>query len=102
MPAMPGVCGIKRYAVPADLGDVVERALKTKLPKLVNTPADKHILLLERDQVASSELEIYAEIEKRRSRFPDLKQVDEIWFADTFLLESEEYVNFALVDHRGL
>jgi hypothetical protein len=48
-----------------------------------------------------SGLEVYKEIEKHESRFPDLKRVDEIWIAHSAALESEQYVVFELVDHRG-
>ena len=101
-PDMPGHCRIARYGVPENLGDVVERALKTKLPKLVGTPAGKHILMLERDQMFPSELQIYVEIEKRKSDFPALNYVDEIWIANTVGLETEQYVSLALIDRRGL
>jgi hypothetical protein len=102
LPGEPGECRIARYGVPGDLGNVVERALRMKLPKLVRTRADKHLFLIERDQVIASNLQIYAEIQKQEPNFPALKLVDEIWFADTAALDTEQYVAFALVDQRGL
>jgi hypothetical protein len=102
MPGTPGACRIMRYDAPKNLGDVVERALRMKLPKLVATPANRRILLLERDQIFPSFLEIYAEIEKREAGFADLKQVDTIWFANTAGLETSQFVMFSLIDQRGL
>jgi hypothetical protein len=82
----PGVLLIRRYG-DTRLGEVVEKALKEKLPKLVRTDADKRILLLERDQFTLNEQSIYDEIEQHRAMFPDLAKVDEIWFAETVFYE---------------
>jgi hypothetical protein len=79
---------------------VVEKALKTKIPKLIKTVADRRILLLERDQVDESE--IYREIVRLAKNFPDLAKIDEIWFANTSMLTSEGCVYFTLMDRRGL
>jgi hypothetical protein len=43
---MPGNCLIERQHAPGDIEKVVEKALSTKLPKLVNTAADQRILIL--------------------------------------------------------
>lgn len=48
-PGSAGILLIRRYG-DTHLGEVVEKALREKLPKLVRTEADKRILLLERDQ----------------------------------------------------
>jgi len=95
-----GDCHISRSDIPSDLGIVVEKALKTKIPKLIKTVADRRILLLERDQVDESE--IYREIVRLAQNFPDLAKIDEIWFANTSMLTSEGCVYFALMDGRGL
>ena len=50
--------------MPGDLEAIVEKALRTKIPKLVATTADKRILLLERDQIAFGDSEIYRQIAK--------------------------------------
>ena len=92
---------IRRYGVER-LNEVVEKALKGKLPKLVKTLADKHILLLERDQFTLRELRIYDKIEERRTVFPNLAKVHEIWFADTVFYETDNYVRFELYDGRVL
>jgi len=101
-PGLRGHCHISRNQVPQDLGSNVEKALKTKLPKLVNTPADKRILLFERDQMFPGDNEIYAEVAKLWATFPELAKVDEIWFANTAIYETEKWVSFALIDRRGL
>jgi hypothetical protein len=95
-----GDCHISRSDAPNDLGDVVEKALKTKIPKLVKTVADRRILLLERDQIDESQ--IYREIVQLAPNFPDLAKIDEIWFANTSLFASECWVYFTLMDGRGL
>lgn len=98
IPRFQGALMIRRYPVERSLGEVVEKALRQKLPKLVKTEADRRILLLERDQMTLSELSIYDEIEKRSIVFPDLAEVHEIWFAETVFYELAKYVGFQLYD----
>ena len=61
----------------------VEKALNAKLPKLVATPADVRILLLERNQWSLSEARVWQEIQRRAPDFPRLGEIDEVWFAET-------------------
>jgi hypothetical protein len=102
LPGLPGFCLISRDKVPENLGDNVEKALRTKIPKLINTPAHKRILLFERDQIFPSDLSIYAEVTKRSGSFPDVRKIDEIWFANTAVYETEKWISFELIDDRGL
>lgn len=93
---------IRRYG-PVDVGETVEKALKAKLPKLVDTVADKRILLLERNQWSLNERDIHDEIEKRRPAFPALAQVDEVWLVETVAASSDGlrgYVDFKLYLNR--
>jgi hypothetical protein len=102
LPGMAGNCLISRHQTPRDLAVVVAKALETKIPKLVDTTADKRILLLERDHVSLGDGEVYMEIVKLAPRFPDLARIDEIWFANTSILAPEGWVYFTLMDGRGL
>jgi len=81
--AEPGAMHVRRQQVDNNLGDVVEKALKKKLPKLVNTPADERILLLERQHMNLLPESMLAEIDARRSTFAELAKVDEIWIIET-------------------
>lgn len=73
---------IRRYG-PVNVAETVEKALNTKLPKLVRTAADKRILMLERSQWTLDEKQIHDEIERQRQTFPDLARVDEVWIVET-------------------
>ena len=73
---------IRRYGR-TDVAGSVEEALKNKLPKLVNTPADVRILLLERSQWSLIESEIWQEIQRRAADFPLFTKINETWFAET-------------------
>jgi hypothetical protein len=86
---------IRRYG-PTDVGETIEKALKTKLPKLAATDATKRILLLERNQWRLDELEMHDEIEKRRDTFPALATV-EVWIVETVAASPDRrrgYVEF--------
>jgi hypothetical protein len=78
-----GSLHIRRQEVGNSLGDVIEKALKKKLAKLVNTTVDKRILLLERQHMNLFPQRILEEIEKRQASFPDLANVAEIWIIET-------------------
>ncbi|MGA2215347.1 MAG: hypothetical protein ABSH31_18885 [Bryobacteraceae bacterium] len=102
VPGMAGSCLIARDKMPGDLEAIVEKALRTKIPKLVATATDKRILLLERDQIALGDNEVYRQVVKLSIAFPDLAHIDEIWIANTSILPSEHWAYFTLIDGRGL
>lgn len=92
---------VRRQEVGNSLGDVIEKALNAKLPKLVNTGADKRILLLERQHMNLSPKRMLGEIEKRRASFPDSAGVHEIWIVETILYGTAfggTYVRFELYE----
>jgi hypothetical protein len=66
-----------------DLPATVRTALKTKLPKLAQAPAQRRVLILERDQWHVDHAAIAEQIEAQRSDFPLLSAVDAIWIAET-------------------
>jgi hypothetical protein len=70
---MAGACLIRRE-MPGNLETVVDKALKTKVPKLVGAAANKRILLLALDQTACSEGEVYRAVLKLAPSHPDLNQ----------------------------
>jgi hypothetical protein len=81
--AKAGSLNVRRQQVVDNLDAVIEKALRKKLAKLVNTAADKRILLLERQHMNLYPERILHEIENRRASFPDLARVDEIWIIET-------------------
>jgi hypothetical protein len=98
----PGALHIRRQQIDNNLGDVVERALEKKLPKLVNTPADRRILMLERQHMTLLPEGVLAEIERRRAWFPELAKVDEIWIIETILYGTAfggTYLGFELYEN---
>lgn len=78
-----GLLHVRRQQVEDNLDQVVSKALREKLPKLVNTNADKRILLLERQHMNLHPRRILNEIEKQMDAFPDIALVDEIWILET-------------------
>jgi hypothetical protein len=102
LPGTAGSCLIARDQMPMTLAATVERALETKIPKLIKTQADKRILLFERDQMAPGDNQIYDEVVKLAPAFPDLEKIDEIWFVNTSIYQTEGWAYFALIDGRGV
>jgi hypothetical protein len=60
------------------------------------------VLLFERDQIGLGDSQIYEEVARLARSFPDLVRIDEIWFVNTAIYESEGWAYFALIDGRGL
>jgi hypothetical protein len=88
--------GIDGSQLPPDsLASVVYKALRTKVSKLGGTIAKRRILLLERREWTLSEDWIDGEIELRRSSFPALNQIHEIWFANTVAYKRSKYVRLS-------
>ena len=98
----PGKIHIRRQQIESNLGQVIEKALKRKLPKLVQTLADRHILLLERQHMNLCPEGILDEIEKRRPKFSQLTSVDEIWVVETMFYDSDSYLRFEQYEGRTL
>lgn len=100
----PGAVHVRRQQMDVNLGDIVEKALRNKVPKLVNTKADKRILLLERQHMNLLPEMILKEVEDRRASFPDLAHVDEIWIIETIFYGTAfggTYLRFELYDRNG-
>jgi hypothetical protein len=85
---------LRRQQMRDDLGDVVERALRTKLPKLVKAPANRRVLMLERDHMQLDPRRIWQEVERLRPVVPDLAQVSAVWIIDTVSFGEPKYVAF--------
>jgi hypothetical protein len=64
------------------MGDVIEKMLKKKVPKLVKTVATKRVLLIERRHPNLYPESIHSEIDQRRPAFPELADVHEIWIVE--------------------
>jgi hypothetical protein len=77
-----GSLQIRRQQTEDTLGEVIEKMLRKKLPKLVKTAATKRVLLLERRHLNLHPKSIYDEIEIRRDQFPELAHVNEIWIVE--------------------
>jgi hypothetical protein len=92
-----GVVLVGRQQVANDLDKVIKKALLKKLPKLVETKADRHVLFLERDRFNFFPDLIFTEIERQRSNFPLLERVDEIWHVETIFYKQGGYVDFQLL-----
>jgi hypothetical protein len=97
----PGKLNLHRQQMERNLGDVIERALKKKLPKLVGTVADRRILFLERQHMNLYPEEMLREIEARKSLFPSVASVDEIWILETMFYDRDSYLRFEHYDEDG-
>lgn len=87
---------VRRQQVKNDLGDVIDKALRGKVPKLVNTVANERILLLEREHMNLLPKCIIEEIENRKVAFPKLTDIHEIWIVETMFYDRDGLLRFEL------
>jgi hypothetical protein len=92
-----GYCWLGRYDKPKTFDKIVEKAVKRKVPKLIRTQADVHILLLQREHSSMSDTELRDELEKLTLAYPDVAKVEEIWYANTSIYETEGWCYFARI-----
>jgi hypothetical protein len=103
IPHTPGVVVVSRF-LPRDrpFEDILRRALGSKLPKLIGTPARTHILLLEDASIALGSAQVALGLRGLRPEFPQLVNVDAIWVAKTPAWEAERIVWFFHVWPNGV
>jgi hypothetical protein len=93
-PGHPGSLFVSRNAPTDTLPEVLETALRQKLPKLSATPADIRILLLERADFLGGYHRFGSALRQLLTgEFAELKP-DEIWLVNTVALERENVLFF--------
>jgi hypothetical protein len=103
IPGTDGVLVVSRI-LPDDrpFSDVLKRALTNKLPKLVGTPADKYILLLEDEGASLGFHKVIDGIDSSAEGLPELRRVDAIWVAKTLSWKKSGVVFFCHVWPGGV
>jgi len=91
-----------RSHMPETLAGVLRKALHDKLSKLLHTPAESRILLLEKDNLPRGYVEIAQTIESLQPEFRDLSKVDAIWVVNTVAWELEGVVWFLKIWPGGV
>lgn len=98
-----GVVLVSRIlAATKPFSEVLCRALTAKVPKLVGTSANRHILLLEDEGAAIGFFKVIQGIESSVEALPELKDVDEIWVVHTMSWKTTGDVFFYQVWPRGV
>jgi len=82
--------------------DVLRKALTTKVPKLVATPADKRILLLEHQGTSVGFTEVTRGMDSTVDALPDLKKVDEVWVVHSMEWKTRGFLIFVYVWPGGV
>ena len=91
---------IRRQQVEDNFGEVVDRALRKKLPKLAKAVADERIFLVERQHMILTPERILRQISKRSAMFPELAHVHKIWFVETMAYDTESLLYFEHFEHE--
>ena len=98
LPETGGVLVVGRILPSGDSFDaVLDKALAQKVPKLVATPADKHILLLEDGGTAIGFAKIGMGLDAKVEKLQDLKKVDAVWTVHTMEWKSRGNALFVRV-----
>ena len=97
-----GTLQIGRQQMKNDFSEVMEKALRRKVPKLAATVADKRVLIFERDHFNFMPEQILDEIEKQRAAFPSLAKVDEIWILETVFYQPDGHFQLDLYNNKDV
>src|SRR5260370_22273547 len=82
--------------------DVLRRALANKVPKLVETRADRHILLLEDEGAGIGFYKVIHGLDSSMKETPRLKEVDEVWVVKTMSWQTSGTLFFYYVWPDGV
>jgi hypothetical protein len=72
--------------------------MEKKVTKLVAQPADKHVLILERQHMILVPKQILDEVRKQAVDFPLMASVDEVWILETIGYQPGGHFLFELND----
>ena len=83
--AMPknGLLHVRRQQVKNDFSEVIRTVMEKKVTKLVTQPADKHVLILERQHMNLVPRQIMNEVRRQAVNFSQMASVDEVWILET-------------------
>jgi hypothetical protein len=82
--------------------DVLSRALRKKLPKLVGTGANSRILLLEDASVTLGTINFVTELDAMREEFNDFEGISAIWLVQTASWDTKRTLTFSSVWPDGV
>ena len=96
-----GALHIRRQQVKNDFSEVIRTVMEKKVTKLVAQPADRHILMLERQHMNFIPKQILDEVRKQAFHFPLMASVDEVWILETMFYQPGGHFRFELYDDHG-
>lgn len=97
-----GAVFVGRSGVPDTFEQVLEHALRRKLPKLSATSADVRVLLLEKASLPRGYAEVTRHVDRLRPSFPELSTIGEIWIVNTLEWEKSGSLWFLKVWPNGV
>lgn len=93
---------VGRRDIPETRGIVVRKALSRKLPKLIATPADQHILIFEKADLYTGYVGITRSVDGLFADFPQLALLDRIWVALSCFAKTDDTLFFLSVWPHGV
>lgn len=96
-PGGPGHFLVGRLMPTESVAQIVNKALRDKLPKLSATAADLRVLLCEMDSPARGWNDVAAAIEAKRPTIQELQDITEVWVARTTAWQSENFISWHLI-----
>jgi hypothetical protein len=95
-----GALHVRRQQVKNDFSEVIRAVMERKVTKLVAQPADKHVLILERQHMNLVPRQILGEVRKQAVNFPLMASVDEVWILETIGYTQGGHFLFELNDEN--
>ena len=93
-----GCLHIRRDAIKNDFSEVIRTVMEKKVTKLAEQPADKRVLILERQHMNLVPKQILDEVRRQAADFPLMASIDEVWILETIGYKLGGHFLFELID----
>jgi hypothetical protein len=78
-----GSLHVRRQQVKNDFSEVIRTVMEKKVTKLAAQPADKRVLILERQHMNLVPKQIMDEVRRQAVSYPQMASIDEVWILET-------------------
>jgi hypothetical protein len=96
----PGVLHVRRQQMKNDFPDVIRNVMERKVTKLARQPAEKRVLILERQHMNLEPKRIMDELVRQAPSYPEMGNVHELWILETIGYDSTGHYMFELNDEK--
>ncbi|HVW09362.1 MAG TPA: hypothetical protein VHC90_12310 [Bryobacteraceae bacterium] len=96
----PGSVHVRRQQTKSDFSDVIRNVMERKVKKLAKQPADKRVLILERQHMNLEPRRIMDEMMRQAPNYREMADIHEVWILETIGYDGTGHFMFELNDEN--